>query len=197
MTIETRTFAVDVLARVEGEGRFRLEMDGERVVSAQLSIFEAPRFFEALLRGRAIDEVADIVARICGICPIAYQMSSTSALEMAAGHVVSAPITDLRRLMYCGEWIESHALHVFMLHAPDFLGYPSVVEMRAQAARSLRPSRASRAPRHHEPARVAAAFHRTPSTLLDDSPRPRLPHRHLRLFPLPRAHARDSGCHHP
>ena len=132
MTTETKTFEVDVLARVEGEGRFRLEMDGERVVSAHLSIFEAPRFFEALLRGRAIDEVPDVVARICGICPIAYQMSSTSALEMAAGHRVSAPITDLRRLMYCGEWIESHALHVFMLHAPDFLGFPSVVEMAAE-----------------------------------------------------------------
>jgi len=128
---KTTTFRVDVLTRLEGEGRFHLEMRGDEVVRAELSIFEAPRFFEALLQGRSIDEVPDIVARICGICPIAYQMSSSSALEMAAGHRASQGITDLRRLMYCGEWIESHALHVFMLHAPDFLGYPSVVEMAA------------------------------------------------------------------
>lgn len=129
---ETKTFEVELLTRVEGEGKFWLEVEGDRVVGSQLSIFEAPRFFEAFLRGRAIDEVADIVARICGICPIAYQMSATSALEMAADHRVSPAITDLRRLMYCGEWIESHALHVFMLHAPDFFGFPSAVEMAAE-----------------------------------------------------------------
>jgi sulfhydrogenase subunit alpha len=126
---EERTYKVELLARVEGEGRFVLRTVGGQVVDAQLSIFEAPRFFEAFLRGRAIDEVPDIVARICGICPIAYQMSAVWALESALGHQVPAAIRDLRRLMYCGEWIESHALHVFLLHAPDFLGYPSAVEM--------------------------------------------------------------------
>lgn len=131
MTDEVRTFKVDMLARVEGEGRFALRVKDGKVVDAELSIFEAPRFFEAFLVGRAIDEVPDIVARICGICPIAYQMSAVMAIEAAAGHTVDPRINDLRRLMYCGEWIESHALHVFMLHAPDFLGYPSAVEMAA------------------------------------------------------------------
>lgn len=131
MSEETKTFHVDMLARVEGEGRFTLTVRDGEVVDARLSIFEAPRFFEAFLRGREIAEVPDIVARICGICPIAYQMSAVAALESAAGHTAPRPIVDLRRLMYCGEWIESHALHVFMLHAPDFLGYPSAVEMAA------------------------------------------------------------------
>ena len=102
--------------------------DGE-VVDAKLKIFEPPRFFEALLRGRSFDEAPDITARICGICPVAYQMSACRAMEDALGIEVDGPLRDLRRLIYCGEWIESHALHVFMLHAPDFLGYESAIEM--------------------------------------------------------------------
>lgn len=125
-----RTYEVDVLSRVEGEGRFYLRVDDDGVVQeARLAIFEAPRFFEAFLRGRSYLEVPDIVARICGICPVAYQMSSVRALEAALDIVPPQGIRALRRLMYCGEWVESHALHVFMLHAPDFLGYPSAVEM--------------------------------------------------------------------
>ena len=58
-------------------------------------------------------------------------MSSVTAMEMACGVEVGGQIQALRRLLYCGEWIESHALHVFMLHAPDFLGYPSAIELRA------------------------------------------------------------------
>ena len=128
---EERIYKVELLTRVEGEGSFVLRTVGDTVVDARLSIFEAPRFFEAFLRGRTIDEVPDIVARICGICPIAYQMSAVWALESALEYAAPAAIRDLRRLMYCGEWIESHALHVFLLHAPDFLGYPSAVEMAA------------------------------------------------------------------
>ena len=130
---EERTYKVKMLARVEGEGRFWLRVDAhDRVVDAKLSIFEAPRFFEAFLRGRSLFEVPDIVARICGICPIAYQTSATRALERILGIDPLPPqLRALRRLMYCGEWIESHALHVFMLHAPDFLGYHSAIEMAA------------------------------------------------------------------
>lgn len=124
-----RTFKVDLMTRVEGEGRFTLVVKDGVVVDARLAIFEAPRFFEAFLRGRSVHEVCDIVARICGICPIAYQMSAGRALEQAMGLRTTAPIERLRRLIYCGEWIESHALHVYMLHAPDFLGYASAIEM--------------------------------------------------------------------
>jgi coenzyme F420-reducing hydrogenase alpha subunit len=126
---EERTYRVDLMTRVEGEGRFVLRMRDGEVIDAELAIFEAPRFFEAFLRGRSVFEVPDITARICGICPIAYQMSSARALEAALGLVTTREIERLRRLIYCGEWIESHALHVYMLHAPDFLGYESAIEM--------------------------------------------------------------------
>ena len=98
----------------------------------QLRIYEPPRFFEAFLRGRAFTEAPDITARICGICPVAYQMSAVRAMEDACGVAIDdGPIRDLRRLLYCGEWIESHALHVYLLHAPDFLGYESGIAMAA------------------------------------------------------------------
>jgi len=129
---EERTYHVDVLTRVEGEGRFVLQLKEGRVVRSELAIFEAPRFFEAFLRGRDRHEVVDVVARICGICPVAYQMSAALALEAALNVAVPDPIRRLRRLLYCGEWIESHALHVFLLHAPDFLGFPSAIEMAAE-----------------------------------------------------------------
>ena len=126
----TRTIRTDYLARVEGEGAMYVKLDGDEVVDVKLRIYEPPRFFEAMLRGRAFTEAPDITARICGICPIAYQLSSVRAMEDACGvSIDSGPLRDLRRLIYCGEWIESHSLHIYMLHAPDFLGYPGAVEM--------------------------------------------------------------------
>lgn len=125
----TRTIKVDYLSRVEGEGAMHVRVKDGRVEDVKLKIFEPPRFFEAFLRGRSFREAPDITARICGICPVAYQMSSCHAMEDAAGVRVTGQLRELRRLLYCGEWIESHGLHVFMLHAPDFLGYPSAIEM--------------------------------------------------------------------
>lgn len=125
----TRTVNVDYIARVEGESSLELNIRDGVVDHVRLSIFEPPRFFEALLRGRRYDEVLDIVARICGICPIAYQMSGVAAIENLFGIEVEPPIRALRRLLYCGEWIESHSLHIAMLHAPDFLGYPDALAM--------------------------------------------------------------------
>jgi coenzyme F420-reducing hydrogenase alpha subunit len=124
-----KTIKVDYLARVEGEGAFKVVVRDGKVKSAELSIFEPPRFFEAFLRGRAFTEAPDFVARICGICPVAYQMSSVHAMEDAFGVSVTGPLRELRRLLYCGEWIESHVLHVHMLHAPDFLGYEGAIDM--------------------------------------------------------------------
>ena len=120
---------VPMLARVEGEGGLEVVVRDGQVTQARLDIYEPPRFFEALLRGRRHTEPPDITARICGICPIAYQMSACAAIEDACGVLVPGPIRDLRRLIYCGEWIESHALHVYLLHAPDFLGYESGIDM--------------------------------------------------------------------
>jgi coenzyme F420-reducing hydrogenase alpha subunit len=125
----TREINVDYLARVEGEGAMYLKLDGDEIVDLQFSIFEPPRFYEAFLRGRKHSEAPDITSRICGICPIAYQMSSINAMEFAAGTHVHPQIRALRRMLYAGEWIESHSLHVYMLHAPDFLGYESAIEI--------------------------------------------------------------------
>jgi sulfhydrogenase subunit alpha len=124
-----KTIKVDYLARVEGEGGVRIVLDGRTVRDVELRIFEPPRFFEAFLRGRSFMEAPDITARICGICPVAYQMSAVHAMEDALGVTVSEPVRELRRLLYCGEWIESHTLHIYMLHAPDFLGYDSAIDM--------------------------------------------------------------------
>jgi coenzyme F420-reducing hydrogenase alpha subunit len=122
---------VGTLARVEGEGAMHIEYRDGTVTDVQLRIYEPPRFYEAFLRGRAHTEPPDITARICGICPVAYQMSSCWAVEDACGVEVPEEVRLMRRLLYCGEWIESHALHVFLLHAPDFLGYDGAVEMAA------------------------------------------------------------------
>ncbi len=124
-----KTIKVDYLARVEGEGALHLSIKDSRVDTVRLEIFEPPRFFEAFLQGRACTETPDIVARICGICPVAYQMSAVQALEGVLGVEVTGALRDLRRLLYCGEWIESHVLHIYLLHAPDFLGYQSAIEM--------------------------------------------------------------------
>ncbi|MEQ8507862.1 MAG: Ni/Fe hydrogenase subunit alpha [Rhodospirillaceae bacterium] len=125
----TRTIKVDYLARVEGEGALKLSIRNGKVEEAKLSIFEAPRFYEAFLRDRNASEAPDITARICGICPVAYQLSAVAAVENAASVVIPQPLRDLRRLLMCGEWISSHVLHIIMLHAPDFLNYPDAMEM--------------------------------------------------------------------
>jgi sulfhydrogenase subunit alpha len=127
--MKSKTIKVDYLARVEGEGALTVKVRDNRVTDVKLRIFEPPRFFEAFLRGRPYSEAPDITARICGICPIAYQMSSVHAMENAFGVKVDGQLRALRRLIYCGEWIESHALHIYLLHAPDFLGYEDAIQM--------------------------------------------------------------------
>ncbi|QSR87966.1 Ni/Fe hydrogenase subunit alpha [Methylacidiphilum caldifontis] len=121
--------SVSALSRVEGEGGLWIKIENGKVLRTELRIFEAPRFFESFLIGRHFYEPPDITARICGICPVAYQISSTAAIENSVGLTVPECIWQLRRLLYCGEWIESHGLHVFFLHAPGFLGYPSLMDM--------------------------------------------------------------------
>ncbi len=125
----TRTIKVGLMARVEGEGALHVTVRDQEVQDVELRIFEPPRFFEAFLQGRHYNEVPDIVARICGICPVAYQMSAVHAIEPIFGIQIPETIQSLRRLLYCAEWIESHVLHIYMLHAPDFLGYASGIEM--------------------------------------------------------------------
>jgi len=125
----TRTISVECLARVEGEGSLTIKLEGDVATEVRLGIFEPPRFFEAMLRGRAAREAPDITSRICGICPVAYMMSACHAIEDALAIRVTGQLRELRRLLYAGEWAESHALHVFLLHAPDYLGYPDAMAM--------------------------------------------------------------------
>lgn len=126
---KTRTIQVNALTRVEGEGGLHVQLKGNVIEDVQLSIYEPPRFFEAFLCGRPLNEVPDVVARICGICPVAYQMTAVHALENALGISVPPEIRQLRRLLYCGEWIESHVLHVHLLHAPDYFGCESGIQL--------------------------------------------------------------------
>ena len=135
-----RRISVEALARLEGEGAMHIQVTDGRVEHVELAIYEPPRYFEALLRGRTYLEPPDITARICGICPVAYQLSAINAIESLCvepgsgrdrGVQVPDGIRQLRRLLYCAEWIESHVLHIFMLHAPDFLGYQGSLEMAA------------------------------------------------------------------
>jgi coenzyme F420-reducing hydrogenase alpha subunit len=170
----TRVLRLDALARVEGEAALHLRVDGGTVAETRLRIYEPPRFFEAFLTGRAHTEPPDITARICGICPVAYQMSACQAIENACGVRVDGPLAELRRLLYCGEWIESHTLHVYLLHAPDFLGHADVVglarDQRAAVERGLRLKQAGNAileqlggrPIHPVNVRVGG-FYRTPT----------------------------------
>jgi sulfhydrogenase subunit alpha len=124
-----RTLTVGALTRVEGEGALHVKLRDGALESVELNIYEPPRFFEAFLRGRAYTEPPDITARVCGICPVAYQVSACNAIEDACGIQVDPGLVALRRLLYCGEWIHSHVLHIYLLHAPDFLGYPDAIAL--------------------------------------------------------------------
>jgi sulfhydrogenase subunit alpha len=128
-----KTIEVPALARVEGEGGLYIGLKDGKAVEIRLDIYEPPRFFEGFLVDRFLQDVPDITARICGICPVAYQMSSVTALENALGIEVGPQTYALRRLMYNGEFIESHALHIYMLQAPDLLGVPSALDLAAIA----------------------------------------------------------------
>ncbi|MGO9383823.1 MAG: Ni/Fe hydrogenase subunit alpha [Mycobacterium sp.] len=142
MNPANRTLSVGTLTRVEGEGALHVSLKDGALESVELNIYEPPRFFEAFLRGRAYTEPPDLTARICGICPVAYQFSACNAIENACGVELDPELIALRRLLYCGEWMHSHMLHIYLLHAPDFLGYPDAIALardeRAVVERGLR-----------------------------------------------------------
>lgn len=142
MNSSERVIRVQALSRVEGEGGLHVRLNHGRVTHVELRIYEPPRFFEAMLQGRDFSEIADIVARICGICPVAYQLTAVQAIERAMGIELTPELRRLRRLLYCGEWIESHALHMHLLHAPDFFGCESGAQLAerwpAEVQRGLR-----------------------------------------------------------
>jgi sulfhydrogenase subunit alpha len=171
---EDRRLIVRALARVEGEGRLRISVRDGSVERAELSIYEPPRFFESFLRGRDFREPPDITSRVCGICPVAYQVSACNAIEDACNAPPDDAVVRLRRLLYCGEWIASHVLHIFFLHAPDFLGVADSIALarteRAHLERGLALKKAGNAilellggrPIHPVNVRVGG-FYRTPT----------------------------------
>ena len=109
--MSAKSVKVDLLARVEGEGGFQVKIRDQHVQTAAVRIFEPPRFFEAFLRGRKFSEAPDITARICGICPVAYQMSACQAVEDAFEVQLDPAIRELRRLLYCGGWRKGDPPH--------------------------------------------------------------------------------------
>ncbi|MDP1862250.1 MAG: Ni/Fe hydrogenase subunit alpha [Gemmatimonadaceae bacterium] len=130
-TLTRRTIRVEHLARVEGHGGISVELDGDRIEAVRFDVFEGIRLIEGLIGGRSWEDVSQIVSRICAICSVAHSMTSIRVTERVFGVRPSAQTERLRDLLWRGESIESHALHLFLLAAPDYLGYPSGVAMAA------------------------------------------------------------------
>ncbi len=122
---------VPVLVRLEGEGALTFKANRGKVEQLHLRIYEPPRLFEEFLVGRTFQDVPTMTARICGICPIAYQMTSILALESLFEVDPGDWVQDMRRLLYWGEWLQSHALHIHLLAAPDFFGFDNAIAMAA------------------------------------------------------------------
>mgnify|MGYP001286532078 CR=1 FL=1 len=120
---------VPFITRVEGEASLELSAKGNQVEKLQLKIVEPPRFFEQLLVRKSYSDVPELSARICGICPMAYQLTSIFSFEKLFGVHLPEPLMQLRRVMNLAEWIQSHALHIHFLALPDFLGFSNALEM--------------------------------------------------------------------
>ena len=137
-----RTVVIPHLGRVEGHGGIFVRIEGNRVAQVEMDIFEGSRYYEALLKGKHFQEVQGIITRICAICSASHTVTALQALENALGVKVSERVHDLRGLLLLGATIESHALHVFALALPDFLGYESVLAMagdyREEVVQALR-----------------------------------------------------------
>jgi sulfhydrogenase subunit alpha len=125
----SKTIKIDELTRVEGHGGIEVILEGNKVKDVKFNIFEGPRFFEHLIKTMQYDKIPDVTRRICAICTASHSLASIGAIENAF-KVESTPQTHmLRDLLIHGEAIESHALHVFMLALPDFLGFPDAIQM--------------------------------------------------------------------
>ncbi len=121
------------ITRVEGHGNIVVNANDGKIEQVEWQVPEAPRFFEAMVRGRSYQDIQTIVSRICGICSITHSLASTKAVENAMGLEVSEQADDLRILMHYSEQLQSHTLHIGYLAAPDFFGVPSVVPLVPKA----------------------------------------------------------------
>ncbi|MDR1775618.1 MAG: Ni/Fe hydrogenase subunit alpha [Actinomycetes bacterium] len=121
------------IARIEGHGNVAVEVKNGRLTKVQMQAIEPARFFEAMVKGRTIDEVPIIVSRICGICSPNHTVTSIQALEDAIGLSVSRRTEQLRYLLVYGSYLCNHASHLYLLSGPDFLGLPSVFPLAETA----------------------------------------------------------------
>lgn len=121
------------VTRIEGHGNIVVNAKNGRIEKVQWQVPEAPRFFEAMVRGRSYDDIQIIVSRICGICSISHSLAATKAVEAAVGLDVSEQSDKIRLLMHYSEQLQSHVLHIGYLAVPDFFGVPSVVPLVAKA----------------------------------------------------------------
>lgn len=127
--MKTGTIDVHYITRVEGHGNIAVEIEGGELKAFRWDVVEAPRFFEAMVRGQPHSNVAHIASRICGICSVTHTTAALQALERAMGITPSEQTVLLRKLLLNGETLQSHILHVGYLAAPDFLGAPSVIPL--------------------------------------------------------------------
>ncbi|MFX1361922.1 MAG: Ni/Fe hydrogenase subunit alpha [Promethearchaeota archaeon] len=125
----SRKISIEELTRVEGHGGIEVVFEGNQIKDVKMNIFEGPRFFEAFIEGVYYDKIPDITRRICAICTASHSLASIRAIENAFDVKVTEQTKILRDLLIHGEMIESHALHVFMLALPDFLGFHDAVRM--------------------------------------------------------------------
>ena len=128
----SRVIKIEELTRVEGHGRIEVVIEKEAVKDVEMAIFEGPRFFEAIIETVNYDKVPDIIRRICAICTASHSLASIRAIEKAFDVKVTEQTELLRDLLIHGEMIESHALHVFMLALPDYLGFPDAIRMASK-----------------------------------------------------------------
>lgn len=117
------------VARVEGHGNIVIDVKNGELKTVELQIVEAPRFFEAMLKGRRYPEPPQITARICGICAVGHTTASLRGLEDALGIEPSTQTLLLRKAILEAEILQSHVLHYYFLVAPDFFKVPSVIPL--------------------------------------------------------------------
>ncbi|MCG2814027.1 MAG: Ni/Fe hydrogenase subunit alpha [Thermodesulfovibrionales bacterium] len=120
---------INYIARVEGESSVKLEIEGGKLKELKLNIWEPPRFFEGFLVGRKFDEVPDIVARICGICPVSHMTTAIRAIENAFGLTPSPEVKRIRKILSLSQILSSHLAHLYVLALPDYFRLNSIVEM--------------------------------------------------------------------
>jgi coenzyme F420-reducing hydrogenase alpha subunit len=118
----TESLRIARLTRVASQGGIDLAMAGGRCSEARLSLLDPPRLLEKAIEGYGYDQAVDAVSRVCGSCPVAYQLTAVQAFERLFQVEPPPWMEAVRRMLACAEWLQSHARHIHLMAAPDFLG---------------------------------------------------------------------------